>query len=85
MNGRPEAEVIVNVSLYNLIRYCSKRRFQFQDGLSYNKKRLEEAFASGAFDTPSKKSKETIHISDAKKEHVELIVGFLCARFVVLS
>lgn len=52
-------------------------RCQFQDGLSYNKKRLEEAFASGAFDTAPKKTKEAINTSDVKKEHVELIVGVL--------
>lgn len=47
---------------------------QFQDGLSYNKKRLEEAFASGAFDAPSKRTKDASHGLDVKKEHVELIV-----------
>ncbi|KAF8315164.1 carbohydrate kinase [Clavulina sp. PMI_390] len=57
-NGKPEAEVIV----------------EFQDGLSYNKKRLEEAFASGAFEAPARKPKEAPHGVDIKKDHLELLI-----------
>ncbi|KAF9519996.1 hypothetical protein BS47DRAFT_918575 [Hydnum rufescens UP504] len=58
-NGRPEADVIAS----------------FQDGFSYSKKRLDEAFASGVFDVPSKKKKDT-HAPDVKlsSESIDLIV-----------
>lgn len=51
---------------------------QFLDGYAYNKKRMEEALTSGAFEAPSKKSKETVSTADVKKEHVELIVCKNC-------
>jgi len=56
--ARPESEVIAN----------------FQDGFSYSKKRLEEAFLSGAFDAPAKKVKTPTSPSDIKPESIDIIM-----------
>lgn len=72
-NGRPEPEVIVNVSVCSASKenVCSMQR-QFGDGFAYSKQRMDDAFRSGLFDKPPPKAAKEVHA--VKKEDVELIV-----------
>lgn len=78
LNGRPEPEVIVNVSpsecKVSSIRNSKKLRLQFTDGFAYSKQRMEDAFKSGLFDKPPPKAPKEVFT--VRKDDVDLIVSF---------
>jgi hypothetical protein len=50
---------------------------QFQDGHTFSKKRMEEAFASGAFSEPPKKAPKLALDTKQSAESIDIIVRIL--------
>ena len=57
---------------------------QFQDGHSFSKKRMEEAFASGIISEPAKKASKSTGDTKQSAENIDIIVRllFIDRRFI---
>jgi len=77
-NGRPEAEVIVNVrtSSNRWQRQLLTPFAQYNDGFAYSKHKMEEAFRTGGFLEKQLTAKPPVQYPKdlVKKEDVELLV-----------
>ncbi|ELU45410.1 hypothetical protein AG1IA_00550 [Rhizoctonia solani AG-1 IA] len=77
MANRPEAEVIINVCLQTLyesepiLTLTRKFHYQFQDGYSYSRGRMDAALASGVLDKATEK--KAIEYAGLNKADIKLL------------